>query len=186
MSTQNVNVARFARNLEWDFFCDFQTPLKKRRKLFFFILANYYEFQAAMDRTTTEVIEDPSKSSYALKLVKENESLKGKLAQLESSAPMCFHGKHLPPNSASSPSCQDDVRACIEQSHANFQHQQSHIKSQVIFLFFSNLYKNKNFVCFFRLPVLQSKDIREPMYEVHRTQKKWHKKLIIISTNNIQ
>ena len=89
-----------------------------------------------MDRTTTEVIEDPSKSSYALKLVKENESLKGKLAQLESSAPMCFHGKHLPPNSASSPSCQDDVRACIEQSHANFQHQQSHIKSQVIFLFF--------------------------------------------------
>ena len=26
MSTQNVNVAHFARNLEWDFFCDFQTP----------------------------------------------------------------------------------------------------------------------------------------------------------------
>ena len=26
MSTQNVNVARFARNVEWDFFCDFQTP----------------------------------------------------------------------------------------------------------------------------------------------------------------
>ena len=25
MSTQNVNVARFARNVEWDFFCDFQT-----------------------------------------------------------------------------------------------------------------------------------------------------------------
>ena len=24
--TQNVNVARFARNVEWDFFCDFQTP----------------------------------------------------------------------------------------------------------------------------------------------------------------
>lgn len=92
-------------------------------------------FQAAMDRTTTEVVEDPSKSSYALKLVKENESLKGKLAQLESSAPMCFHGKHLPPNSTSSPSCQEDVRTCIEQSHANFQHQQSHIKSQVIFLF---------------------------------------------------
>ena len=101
-----------------------------------FVFHTNYEFQAAMDRTTTEVIEDPSKSCYALKLVKENESLKGKLAQLESSAPMCFHGKHLPPNSASSPSCQDDVRACIEQSHANFQHQQSHIKSQVIFLFF--------------------------------------------------
>ena len=26
MSTQNVNVARFACNVEWDFFCDFQTP----------------------------------------------------------------------------------------------------------------------------------------------------------------
>ena len=26
MSTQNVNVARFARNVEWDFFYDFQTP----------------------------------------------------------------------------------------------------------------------------------------------------------------
>ena len=25
MSIQNVNVARFARNVEWDFFCDFQT-----------------------------------------------------------------------------------------------------------------------------------------------------------------
>ena len=23
--TQNVNIARFARNVEWDFFCDFQT-----------------------------------------------------------------------------------------------------------------------------------------------------------------
>ena len=26
LSTQNVNVARFARNVERDFFCDFQTP----------------------------------------------------------------------------------------------------------------------------------------------------------------
>ena len=25
LSTQNLNVARFARNIEWDFFCDFQT-----------------------------------------------------------------------------------------------------------------------------------------------------------------
>ena len=25
MSNQNVNVTRFARNIEWDFFCDFQT-----------------------------------------------------------------------------------------------------------------------------------------------------------------
>ena len=26
LSTQNVNVARFARNVEWDSFCHFQTP----------------------------------------------------------------------------------------------------------------------------------------------------------------
>ena len=26
LSTQNINLARFARNLEWAFFCDFQTP----------------------------------------------------------------------------------------------------------------------------------------------------------------
>ena len=26
LSTQNVNVARFNRNVEWDLFCDFQTP----------------------------------------------------------------------------------------------------------------------------------------------------------------
>ena len=26
LSIQNVNVARFARNVEWDIFCDFQTP----------------------------------------------------------------------------------------------------------------------------------------------------------------
>ena len=93
-----------------------------------------------MDRTTTEIAEDPSKSSYALKLLKENESLKGKLAQLESAAPMCFHGKHLPPNSSASPSCQDDVRTCIERSHANFQHQQSHLKSQVIYSLFLNIH----------------------------------------------
>ena len=28
LSTQNVNVARFARNVEWDYFCDFQRPWK--------------------------------------------------------------------------------------------------------------------------------------------------------------
>ena len=31
MSTQNVNVARFARNVEWDFFCDFQTLCKGQK-----------------------------------------------------------------------------------------------------------------------------------------------------------
>ena len=29
LSTQSVNVARFARNVEWDFFCDFQTLCMK-------------------------------------------------------------------------------------------------------------------------------------------------------------
>ena len=33
MSTQNVNVARFARNVECDFFCDFQTLCKTDEKL---------------------------------------------------------------------------------------------------------------------------------------------------------
>ena len=28
LSAQNVNVARFARNVEWDFFCDFHTLCK--------------------------------------------------------------------------------------------------------------------------------------------------------------
>ena len=36
LSTQNVNVARFARNVEWDFFCDFQTLWYDR--LFWIIL----------------------------------------------------------------------------------------------------------------------------------------------------
>ena len=36
LSTQNVNVARFARNVEWDFFCDFQT-------LWAFIVTNRQE-----------------------------------------------------------------------------------------------------------------------------------------------
>ena len=30
LSTQNVNVARFALNVEWNFFCDFQTPCHAR------------------------------------------------------------------------------------------------------------------------------------------------------------
>ena len=29
MSTQHVNVARFARNFKWDFFCNFQTLCRK-------------------------------------------------------------------------------------------------------------------------------------------------------------
>ena len=33
MSTQNANVARFARNVEWDFLCDFQTLCRRRPRI---------------------------------------------------------------------------------------------------------------------------------------------------------
>ena len=42
LSTQNVNVARFARNVEWDFFCDFQTPCSV---YLFRLLQQSYRFQ---------------------------------------------------------------------------------------------------------------------------------------------
>ena len=38
LSTQNVNVARFARNVEWDFFCDFQTQWSYHFVIFRYIL----------------------------------------------------------------------------------------------------------------------------------------------------
>ena len=94
------------------------------------MLANvekYWSQQAISEKQeNTTFLEDPSKSTYALKLMKQNESLKEKLSQLESGAQFCFHGKHLPPGS-----CQDPVRASIEESHANLQQQQSHIKSTI-------------------------------------------------------
>ena len=40
LSTQHVNVARFARNIEYDFFCDFQTLCD-----WFFFLSFYIVFQ---------------------------------------------------------------------------------------------------------------------------------------------
>ena len=43
MSTQNVNVACFARNVEWDFFCDFQTPWLCRFKWYrILFLTNFF------------------------------------------------------------------------------------------------------------------------------------------------
>ena len=36
LSTQNVNLARFARNVEWYFFCDFQTPCISMHVAFIF------------------------------------------------------------------------------------------------------------------------------------------------------
>ena len=46
LSTQNVNVARFARNVKWDFFCDFQTPwlsVKVMNSFFFTVWTAIYE-----------------------------------------------------------------------------------------------------------------------------------------------
>ena len=96
----------------------------------------------------SSIEEDPAKSSYALKLLKENESLKGKLAEIEASSQMCFHGKNLPPsqnipqNSGNLPNgvCNNHIRSSIEQSHAQFQHQQNLQKSVVrtIFRIFHN------------------------------------------------
>ena len=33
MATQSVNIARFAQNVEWDFFCDFQTLCRKSGRI---------------------------------------------------------------------------------------------------------------------------------------------------------
>ena len=66
--------------------------------------------------------------------MRENEILKEKLAQIEASSQICFHGKNLPPSNQGSmvPTCQDNVRTAVEQSHANFQNQQCQkIKSVV-------------------------------------------------------
>ena len=35
LSTQNVNVARSARNVEWDFFCNFKTPWFRQIESFY-------------------------------------------------------------------------------------------------------------------------------------------------------
>ena len=52
MSTQNVNVARFARNLDWDFFCDFQTPCSTF--IMSFTTKNDVKQSAAANATTTQ------------------------------------------------------------------------------------------------------------------------------------
>ena len=44
LSTQNVNVARFARNVKCDFFCDFQTLwLKPQWDLWYLYIAQCFE-----------------------------------------------------------------------------------------------------------------------------------------------
>lgn len=102
-----------------------QQDLKKAKEM----LANVEKYwsQQALNNETNDNIKDEKQSSYALKLMKENQSLKEKLSQLEANSTICFHGKHLPPAAASGhavPTCNDSVRASIEQSHANFLHHQ--------------------------------------------------------------
>ena len=76
-------------------------------------------FQAVFEIPSKDESLDPSKSTYALKLVQENQDLKDKLSQLEATAPVCFHGKNLPPSNVG-PSCNNSIRTCIEESHAHF------------------------------------------------------------------
>ena len=49
LSTHNVNVARFARNVEWDFFCDFQSPCS----LLAFIIGLHHSIVAAAEKWTS-------------------------------------------------------------------------------------------------------------------------------------
>ena len=37
LSTQNVNLAHFARSIEWDFFCDFQTPCQHCDRVIYYL-----------------------------------------------------------------------------------------------------------------------------------------------------
>lgn len=91
------------------------------------------------DKRSDIIEEDPEKSAYALKLLKENRSLKEKLAKLESDAPVCFHGQCLPPKNASTNPgklCDQHIRSSVEESHVDFQNRQTtHLKSQVTTLF---------------------------------------------------
>ena len=100
----------------------------------------YWSQQALLRENDTQIQNqencDPTKSTYAMKLLKENDSLKEKLNHLESQAPVCFHGKCVPPNApgfyqhGQCPEAQ--IRSSIEQSHAHFQSQQQNCpKSQV-------------------------------------------------------
>ena len=42
LSTQNVNVVRCAHNVEWDFFCDFQTLCFGVKMRQFWVISSYY------------------------------------------------------------------------------------------------------------------------------------------------
>ena len=57
LSTQNVNVARFARNVEWNFLCDFQTPWSflHTYSLFHFFPGRAYPFRVSVLTDENEV-----------------------------------------------------------------------------------------------------------------------------------
>ena len=95
--------------------------------------ANFQNIQPPAANNST----DPTQSSYAVQLLRQNEKLKEKLNQLESQAPICFHGNCVPPNAPPGYNhcCpEDQIRTSIEQSHANLQKTQQqnyYLKSQI-------------------------------------------------------
>ena len=46
LSAKNDDVARFARNVEWDFFCDFQTPWSTIKSSKSYKVRNYNSCQS--------------------------------------------------------------------------------------------------------------------------------------------
>ena len=62
MYTQNVNVARFARSVEWDFFCDFQTPWT----WWFWFFTSFFSFLASKFLVLTGKPEDAATKSEFL------------------------------------------------------------------------------------------------------------------------
>ena len=61
LSTQNVNVARFARNVEWDFFCDFRTPCHSWEKSPFWCHFIFFAFTRISISTIVRVCKHTSK-----------------------------------------------------------------------------------------------------------------------------
>ena len=62
LSTKNVNVARYARNVEWDFFCDFQTLCISTRSFYGFVCIFVVVLESIKTTTSREVAEEPIKA----------------------------------------------------------------------------------------------------------------------------
>ena len=91
----------------------------------------YWTQQALLEKKSVEndQTNDPTKSSYAIQLLRENENLKEKLNQLETKAPMCFHGKCIPPNAPVS------YQGCIDFTNIRDPESWSNITGQFGMLF---------------------------------------------------